>query len=59
MHDRVANAEKRAEDAVKEHQRRTVEIEQQYRDKERLLQDTLRKQMARMIEEQSREIEEL
>ena len=43
MHDRVKNAELRAEDAVKEHQRRTVEIEQQYREKERLLQDTLRK----------------
>ena len=44
---------------MKEHQRRTAEIEAQYRDKERLLQDTLRKQMQRMIEEQGREIEEL
>lgn len=59
MHDRVRNAELQAEEAVKEHQRRTAEIDMQYRDKERLLQDTLRKQMQRMIEEQSREIEDM
>jgi|TARA_B110000305_G_C19301080_1_gene569166 hypothetical protein len=43
MVNRVKNAEQMAEDAVKEHQRRTAEIDQQYRDKERLLQETLRK----------------
>ena len=59
MVNRVKNAEQMAEDAVKEHQRRTAEIDQQYRDKERLLQETLRKQMQRMIEEQCREIEEM
>ena len=37
MVNRVKNAEQMAEDAVKEHQRRTAEIDQQYRDKERLL----------------------
>lgn len=43
MLDRVANAEKRCEESLREHQRRTREIEQQFADKEKLLQDNLRK----------------
>jgi len=51
MHDRVKNAEIRSEESLKEHHRRTAEIEEQYRGKEKQLQDSLRKQMSRMIEE--------
>ena len=59
MHGRVAEAERKCEESLKEHQRRTKEIEVQFADKERTLQDNLRKQMQRMIAEQSREIEDL
>ena len=43
MHDRVRDAELRSEESLKEHQRRTGEIEEQYRAKEKLMQDSLRK----------------
>ena len=59
MHDRVNQAELNCEKSLKEHQRRTAEIEQQFKEKEKHLQDQLRKQMQRMIEEQTREIEEM
>ena len=59
MHDRVRNAEQRAEDAVKEHQRRTKEIENQFHEKEKFLQESLRKQMQRVVAEQMKELEEM
>lgn len=59
MHDRVAAAEKRSEESLKEHQRRTKEIEVQFAEKEQVLQNNLRKQMQRMIDEQCKEIEEI
>jgi arginyl-tRNA synthetase len=59
MHDRVAAAERRSEESLKEHQRRTREIETQFQEKEQLLQNNLRKQMQRMIDEQCKEIEEI
>jgi hypothetical protein len=43
MHDRVKQAEIRSQESLKEHQRRTKEIEQVYLEKERILQDSLRK----------------
>jgi hypothetical protein len=43
MHERVKNAELRCEESLKEHQRRTKEIEAQFNEKERVLQDQLRK----------------
>lgn len=42
-----------------EHKRRTVEVEQIFSDKEKALQDQLRKQMQRMIDEQTREIQDM
>ena len=59
MHDRVRSAEQRAEDAVKEHQRRTKEIESQFHEKEKFLQESLRKQMQRVVAEQMKELEEM
>jgi hypothetical protein len=43
MHDRVRDAEIRSEESMKEHLRRTKEIEQQFHEKEKLLQENLRK----------------
>jgi hypothetical protein len=59
MHDRVHQAEVNCEKSIKEHQRRTAEIEQKFKEKEIYLQDQLRKQMQRVIEEQAREIEDV
>ena len=42
-----------------EHKRRTAEVESIFADKEKALQDQLRKQMQRMIDEQTREIQEM
>jgi hypothetical protein len=43
MQDRVTQAELNCEKSMKEHQRRTAEIEQQFKEKEKHLQDQLRK----------------
>jgi hypothetical protein len=43
MHDRVAEAERRSEEAMQEHLRRTKEIEQQFHEKEKSLHENLRK----------------
>jgi molybdopterin-biosynthesis enzyme MoeA-like protein len=51
MHDRVAQAERKCEESLREHQRRTKEIEDQFKEKEKSLQENLRKQMQRMIAE--------
>lgn len=59
MHDRVSEAERKSAESIKEHQRRTKELETQFIAKEKSLQEQLRKQMQRMIEEQGREIEEM
>lgn len=59
MHDRVATAERKCEESLKEHLRRTKEIEVQFQEKEKVLQNNLRKQMQRMIDEQTRDIEEM
>ena len=59
MIDRVARAEKESADAVAEHKRRTQEVEKVYEEKTVVLQDQLRKQMQRMLEEQGREMEEI
>lgn len=59
IHDRVAAAERKAEESMAEHRRRTREIETQFGEKERILQEQLRKQMQRMIDEQTRDIEEM
>jgi len=37
MHDRVRDAEEKCDKSLREHERRTKEIEKQYQDKERLL----------------------
>ena len=44
---------------MQEHQRRTKEIERKFTEKEKFLQDNLRKQMQRMIQEQNKEIDEM
>lgn len=59
MHDRVKNAEERSAQSLRDHERRTKEIESQFQDKEKVLQENLRKQMQRMIAEQTRELEEM
>jgi len=59
MHDRVSEAERKSAESIKDHQRRTKELETQFITKEKSLQEQLRKQMQRMIEEQGREIEEM
>jgi len=43
MHDRVANAEHKCDESLKEHHMRTKEIEVQFHEKERVMQDNLRK----------------
>jgi hypothetical protein len=43
MHDRVREAEEKCEASLREHERRTREVEKQYSEKEKLLQDSLRK----------------
>jgi hypothetical protein len=37
MHDRVKNAEERSAQSLREHERRTKEIESQFHDKEKVL----------------------
>ena len=59
IHDRVRIAEEKCEESMKEHQRRTKEIEAQFFEKEKVLQENLRKQMQRMVAEQTKDIEEM
>lgn len=59
IHDRVRIAEEKCEESMKEHQRRTKEIEVQFLEKEKLLQENLRKQMQRMVAEQTKDIEDM
>jgi hypothetical protein len=51
MHDRVAGAERKCQESLEEHHRRTKEIEIQFIEKEKTLTNNLRKQMQRMIAE--------
>ena len=59
MHDRVHQAEVQCQKSLEEHQRRTKEIEQQFNQRQQVLQEQLRKQMQRAIEEQARDMEEM
>ena len=59
MKDQVKQAHETMEQCIKEHQEKTMAIEQDYREKERQLHSTLRKKMDMLIQEQTEEISTL
>jgi len=59
MREEVAAATERMEKCVADYAHRTKEIELQFKEKEIRLQNTLRKTMEQLIQEQTQEIAEL